>query len=99
MLNVLFTSDSNDSTVIALSEKDSSIVDPNVLPVKFFPFVIGFGYFRVQYVFGDLSLMFDVILDSLTEISQRNTLQATGERLRFAAVTIIEKSRTSLKLY
>jgi len=38
MFNVLFTSDSNNSAVIALSEKNSSIVGPNVFPVKFFSF-------------------------------------------------------------
>jgi len=32
MFNVLFTSDSNDSAVIALSEKNSSIVGPSVFP-------------------------------------------------------------------
>jgi len=36
MFNVLFTSDSNNSAVTALSEKNSFIVGPNVFPVKFF---------------------------------------------------------------
>jgi len=40
MFSVLFTSDSNDSAVPALSEKNSSIVDPNIFPVKFFSFFI-----------------------------------------------------------
>ena len=43
MSNVLFTSDSSNSAVIALSEKNSSIVGPNVSPVKFFSFFIGQG--------------------------------------------------------
>ena len=43
MFNVLFTSDSNNSAVIALSKKNSSIVGPNVFPVKLFSFFIGQG--------------------------------------------------------
>jgi len=40
MFNVLFTSDSNNSAVIALSEKNSSIVGPNVFLVNFFLFFL-----------------------------------------------------------